>query len=232
MRKTMRKIRAFALKLRSDESGLAMIEFAYSLPLLIGISGYGLEMTNLAMTNHKISQATSALADNMSRVGLLSALSTTQIRESDVNDSFMGVDRQTNGLGLLVNGRVILSSLQQNATGGQWIAWQRCMGAKSIASSYGVQGDGATGTSFLGMGPTAARVQAPAGAAVMFAEIIYDYKPLFTTMFIPARTIKYHASFIVRDERQLAAPSPGDPDGIFNPSPAATVRSCSTFTAT
>ncbi|MEY2926594.1 MAG: hypothetical protein RL367_1071, partial [Pseudomonadota bacterium] len=135
-------------------------------------------------------------------------------------------------MNILTNGRVILSSLQQNPSGGQWIAWQRCIGAKVVTSSYGVQGDGATGTAFLGMGPAVARVQAPPGTAVMFVEIIYDYKPLFTTVFIPAKTIKYHASFIVRDERQLAAPAPGDPDGIFNPSPAATERLCSIYSAT
>ncbi len=217
------KFQRFLNRLRSDTSGLAMIEFAYSLPLLIGVTFYGLEMTNLAMANHQVSQATSALADNMSRVGLLSALSTTQIRESDVNDSFAGVQRQTENLELNTRGRIILSSLQRNAAGGQWIAWQRCVGTKNVTSSYGVQGDGATGTAFLGMGPTGAQVQAPPASAVMFAEVIYDYKPLFTTMFIPARTIKYHASFIVRDERDLTQ--------IFNPSPAAPVKACNLYTA-
>jgi hypothetical protein len=170
----IQKIRQFVKRLRSDTSGLALIEFAYSLPFLVGITGFGLEMTNLAMVNHKISQATSAMADNMARVGLMSALSTVQIRESDVQDTFKGVERQSEGLELMTRGRVIISSLQQNAAGGQWIAWQRCQGAKVVTSSYGVQGDGATGTAFLGMGPAAARVQAPPGAAVMVAEIIYS----------------------------------------------------------
>lgn len=223
MTQSTQKIRRFVRSLRTDTSGLAMIEFAYALPMMIGVTFFGLEMTNLAMVSHKVSQAASAMADNMSRVGLLSVLSTTQIRESDVNDSFIGVVRQTEGLELMTRGRVIISSLQQNASGGQWIAWQRCLGTKNVASSYGVQGDGATGTAFPGMGPASARVQAPPGSAVMVTEIIYDYKPLFSTMFIPARTLRYHASYIVRDERDLTQ--------IYNPNPAASVKACNVFTS-
>ena len=134
-------------KLRSDVSGMAMIEFAYALPLMLVLGGYGIEMANLATVNQKISQSALALADNMSRVGAESALSTVQIRESDINDSFIGLTRQTGALNLTSNGRVILSSLEQNASGRQWIHWQRCIGTKSLASSYGAQGTGATGTS-------------------------------------------------------------------------------------
>ena len=215
------KITQFFSKLGRDTSGLAMIEFGYTLPLLMTLGGFGLEMSHLTNTNHKLSQAGMALADNMSRVGQLTALSTTQIRESDIVDSFIGMKRQTGDLNITANGRVILSSLQTNATGGQWIQWQRCIGTKVIPSAYGAQGIGITGSNFLGMGPSAARVTAPPGSAVMFVEIVYDYRSLFGTMFIPARTIRYEASFIVRDERDLTQ--------IFNPSPAATVHSCNTY---
>jgi hypothetical protein len=214
-----------ARRLRSDVSGVAMIEFAYALPLLLVLGGYGVEMSNMATVNQKVSQAALALADNMSRVGAESALSVVQIRESDVNDSFIGLKRQTGALNLTANGRVILSSLEQNASGGQWIHWQRCIGTKNVASSYGTQGTGATGTSFPGMGTAAARVTAPPNSAVMFVEIEYDYRALFGTMFFPQRTIRYEASFVVRDDRDMSG------SGIFNPAPTATASSCGTFTA-
>ena len=110
--------------LRSDTNGIAMIEFAYALPLLMVVGGFGIEMTNLATVNQSISQSALALADNMSRVGAQSALSTVQIRESDVNDSFIGLMRQTSILNLTCRGRVILSSLEQFSSVGQWIHWQ------------------------------------------------------------------------------------------------------------
>lgn len=226
----MIKFRKTMGRLRSNTSGVAMIEFAYALPLLLVLGGYGIEMANLATVNQKISQSALALADNMSRVGATSVLSTIQIRESDINDSFVGMIKQTNGLNLTSNGRVILSSLEQNASGGQWIHWQRCIGTKNTTSAYGPQGTGATGTSFAGMGSASARITAPPNSAVMFVEIVYDYPALFGTMFFPARTIRYEASFVVRDNRDLAGPAGGD--GVYNPNPTAPVHSCANFTTT
>ncbi len=217
---TMKK---FCARLRNDTSGVALLEFAYSLPLLIGIGGFGLEMSNLAIVNTRISQAAMALGDNMSRVGVASTLSATQIREADVVDSFIGMKKQTGEMQLTEKGRVILSSLERNAEGGQTIKWQRCIGKKVIGSSYGIEDTGKTGTAFLGMGPPAARITAPPDSAVMYVEIKYDYQPLFTTMFIPARVITYEAAFIVRDNRDLTQ--------IYNPSPTATKHTCNIYTA-
>jgi hypothetical protein len=220
---TRSSMRALASRFCSETSGNALIEFAYTLPLLVGLGGYGIEMANLAVVSHKVSQSAMALSDNMSRIGQANSLAVTQIREADVNDSFIGVKRQTEGLDLTNNGRIILSSLEQNAQGGQWIHWQRCIGTKNASSAYGPQGTGATGTGFLGMGPASSRIQAPPDSAVMFVEVVYDYKPLFTTMFIPARVIRFESSFIVRDSRDLTQ--------IYNPSPAAPVATCATFAA-
>lgn len=209
-------------RLRKDTSGVALLEFAYSLPILIGLAGFGLEMSNLAIVNTRLSQAAMALGDNMSRVGVASTLSATQVREADVVDSFIGMKKQTGELALTEKGRVILSSLERNSDGGQTIKWQRCIGKKVVGTSYPL-GLGATGTSFPGMGPASARITAPPNSAVMYVEIKYDYQPLFTTMFIPARVITYEASFIVRDTRDLTQ--------IFNPSPGATQHFCNVYTA-
>lgn len=212
------RIKGFLSELRRDASGLALIEFAYVIPILTTLGIGGIELTNYANTNMKISQAAMALADNMSRVGLESSLSSVQIREADVNDGLIGFQRQTTGLNFGPNGRVILSSLERNAGGGQWIHWQRCFGSLAVAPSYGTQGTGATGTAFLGMGPATGRVTAPVDTAVMFVEVTYTYQPLFTGFFLRNRTIRHEASFINRDPRDLAQ--------IYNPNPAATVATC------
>src|SRR3546814_14387648 len=76
------------------------------------------------------------------------------------------------------HGRIILSSLERNDDGGQWIHWQRCYGDLDVESSYGEAGDGEEGTDFPGMGFEGAEVTAAAGTAVMFVENYYDYQPL------------------------------------------------------
>ncbi len=218
-------VRRFANKLRRDQSGVALIEFAYTLPFLTIIGLYGLETTNLALVNLRVSQASLALADNISRVGQTTALATVQVRESDVNDSLIGAIRQTGALNIATNGRIILSSLEQNAAGGQWIHWQRCVGLKNVASLYGPEGTGSTGTSFAGMGKATARITASPNTAVMFVELVYDYKPIFGSMFISNKVIRYEASFVARDQSR-------DLTQLFNPAPTATQYLCSRFTAT
>jgi hypothetical protein len=207
-------------KLWSSRSGMAAVEFALCLPVLVAVGGVGIEIQNYVSVNHRLSQAALALADNMSRVGVASGLSRVQVREADVNDGFIGIKLQTPGLDLTTNGRIILTSLEQNASGGQWVHWQRCIGLKNVASSYAGQGTGATGTAFAGFGPSTARITAPANSAVIHVEIFYDYKPVFFKTKFTGDTVRYEASYLVRDDRDFSGA------GIFNPSPAATVASC------
>lgn len=206
-------LRRFAARLRRDRSGLALIEFAFAAPIMVVLGTYGLEAANLALVNMRISQITSNLADTASRIGLESSLSLKQIRESDIDDAFTAVILQGGQYNVTTGGRFILSSLEQNSSGGQWIHWQRCIGTGAQDSAYGTlvnhssQGTGATGTSFAGMGPTGGKILAPAGNAVMYVEAWYVYKPLVSARLFGTPTIHTEASFIVRDIRNLVDPN-------------------------
>lgn len=194
------------LRLARDDRGVALIEFAFTLPILLTIGMYGAEIANLALVNLKVSQIALAAADNASRVGASSKLAEKQLRESDIDDILQAIRIQGKPLDLTTRGRITLSSLERNSSDGQWIHWQRCIGTKSgtgYDSSYGKTDDGKTGTAFKGMGPTGKEVTAPAGAAVMFVEINYDYRPIVGTWAVGARTLSYTASFVVRDKRDL-----------------------------
>lgn len=124
-------------------------------------------------------------------------------------------------------GRISVSSVQVNAQGGQWIAWQRCLGVKTGTgwdSTYGAENAGQTGTSFAGMGPTGQQVTAPPNSAVIFVEINYDYKPVINFGLDTARKLTYYASLVVRDNRDLTQ--------VYNPNPTSTKMSCDKHTAT
>lgn len=203
----------------SDTRGMAMIELAYTLPIMVLLGFGGLEIASLTLANTRISQIALTAADNAARIASGSNLAQPEVREIDINEVFTGSQLQSSDLNLLANGRIILSSLQQNAQGGQWITWQRCYGNRpSSASSFGTQGTGVTGTAFLGMGPAGRQVTAEAGSAVMFVEVIYTYQPLLYGQWLGTQTIRSTAAFTVREPRSLAAPT--------NPSPAATVSAC------
>jgi hypothetical protein len=212
------RLRRFAAHLRRDKRGLALIEFAFAAPIMLTLGMYGLEAANLALVHMRISQVAMNLADTASRVGN-DALTPKQIRESDIDDTFHAVILQGGNYNVTTGGRVILSSLEQNSSGGQWIHWQRCIGTGAQDSAYGTlvnhssQGTGATGTAFAGMGPAGTEIKAPARQAVMYVEVWYVYKPLISSRLFGAPTIHTEASFIVRDIRNLVDPNDPVADG-------------------
>ncbi|ODU21487.1 MAG: hypothetical protein ABS87_06565 [Sphingomonas sp. SCN 67-18] len=218
-----RALGRFSGRLRRDRSGLALIEFAFTMPIVFTIGMYGVEVGNLALANMRISQIALTLADNASRVGESSALSLKQLREADLNDILQGARLQSESYEVTKRGRITLSSLQRNADGGQWIMWQRCLGVKPYDTSYGKEGDGAVGKPVItGMGPAGKQVTAPPDSAVIFVEIQYDYKPVIGQWLVGNKRIAYTAAFIVRDKRDLTK--------IYDTS-AATAQTCDKHTA-
>lgn len=244
----MHMIRTLPRRLRRDRSGVAMMEFAFTLPIILGLGGYGIEVSHLALVNLKVSQVALALADNASRVGATSTLSTQQLREVDINDVLQAVRVQGKGLDLTTRGRITLSSLEHirhtypdgtsDAAPIQRIHWQRCIGLKSgtgydapVAYRTSVN-DGTDATQAndgvpapTGMNDGGVAVQAPVGSGVMFVEINYETKPLFGTLLMSPARVHYIASFIVRDNRDFRQ--------IFNPAPAVTAANkltCNRYT--
>ncbi|QHL91034.1 histidine kinase [Sphingomonas changnyeongensis] len=213
--------RLLPARLSGNAKGVAYIEFAFSLPAFMGLSMYGIEVGNYAQMQMRVSQIALSLADNASRAGSSNRQTNLQeLREVDLSDVLEGVRIQGGSLRLLQNGRVTLSSVETNASGGQTIKWQRCLGLRQGTgwdSSYGRAGDGATGNAFAGMGPTGSRVTAPPGSAVMFVEINYQYQPLLGAWLIGRPRIHYIASFVVRDRRDLSLNSG---TGIIDPAPS------------
>lgn len=229
----------FLRRLSSDTSGVALLEFAFSLPFVLTIGLYGVEMSNLAIANMRISQIALNLADNASRVGMMNSNNTTTLREIDMNDVLTATRLQGARWDLTTRGRIIVSSLEEH-DGKQVIHWQRCLGTTptngpnpDYDSSYGTTtttdgtdttaaNDGTVVTG--GMGDPGAKVQSPPDSGVMFVEINYQYKPVFTGAWIPRGSgrIHYIASFIVRDKRVF--------DMIYNPNPTATRYTCDRYT--
>jgi hypothetical protein len=190
---------------------LALIEFAFAAPLVLGMGMLGTDTAYLVITHLQISQIAMQVADNASRVGEQDVLTARKVFERDVAETLIGAEKLGQNLDFYANARVIISSLQRNASGGQWIAWQRCRGAVQHTSSYGVEGNGATGTSFPGMGVPGRYITASQGTAVMFVEVAFDYEPITPITVFENRRIVYTAAFNVRDNRDLTRLYAGGP---------------------
>lgn len=223
--------------IRRDQRGLALLEFAFTLPLVLAVGGWGIELSFMSLMQMRVSQYALNLADNASRVGVAANAGVTSLREADVNDVLHGARLDGAAIGLTTNGRITLSSLENtqqgnNGTYVQKLHWQRCIGLQrgaSFDSHYGtVNGNASNGNAMPnGMGDADAKVNAPPDSGVMFVEINYRYAPLFGSMFLSPQTVHYTASYIVRDNRDFTQ--------IYNPSsspaPDAVPSTCDRYTA-
>jgi hypothetical protein len=186
-----------------DRRGLALIEFAYVLPLLLTIGMAGTETANLALVTLRINQMAMLAADNAARVRI-------SMDETDVNEVMVGLRFSGGSIKFGERGRVIISDVEANGQGGtnagNKITWQRCFGAKNVVSSYGQEGTGATGPALQygittsGPATTAAAGTKPVtGGALIVAEVRYTYKPLVAAIFMADRELRAVQTFPVRD---------------------------------
>lgn len=212
--------------LTEDRSGLAMVEFALSAPLVIIMITGGAELANYTVTAERMSALAIQVADNVSRIGDGDPLAAKKITETQINDLLQGAlaqggnlningtysEKQSNGTVITKNkARIVISSLEPDPNPlhieKNYIHWQRCYGkGTEYLPSYGRQGD----DNLPGMGPTATRVYAPPGTAIMFVEVHYRYEPLFPVfrqgMFgiLNYKDMDNVAAMMVRDDRDLS----------------------------
>ncbi|QJU57912.1 pilus assembly protein [Sphingomonas sp. AP4-R1] len=193
-------------RLRGAERGVVLVEMGLALPLVLLVGLGGLEVARYSLTVLRMNQIAAAVADNAGRVR-------QGLDETDVNEIMIG-GKLMGGSDFAANGRIILSDLEQrtntsgsNGTGAtspgnpngyrQWIRWQRCAGALSRTSSYGVPTNG-SGVAVVdldsktnadhgaveknsildGMGPAGQQISAAGGTAVMVVEVFYTYRPM------------------------------------------------------
>lgn len=180
----------------ADTDGVAVIEFAVTLPFLLLMFLGGAEMINYAIANMVVSRAGMTVADNAGRV-------MESIDESDVEEAFAAAASIAGDLDLKHHGRIVLSSLEENGRNGsregQTINWQRCWGDLDVAPAYGVEGAGKYNADLAdGMGPQGNKIAAATNTAIMYVEITYQYQPLLFSRVIPDRRIRFETAFNVR----------------------------------
>lgn len=225
-------------RLRHDCRGAALMEFAFSAPLVLALGLYGVEIGNQALVHMRLSQIALNLADNASRMGLVGTNNVETMREGDMNDILQAARIQGDGINLTQNGRIIVSSLENvqqsyDTAPVQRIHWQRCIGqmrGEGYDSSYGTTSITAGTTSTLanagtamsgGMGPTGEKVSAPPNSAVMYVEINYLYRPLVSEWLATPFRMQYRASMIVRNNRDFRQ--------IYNPVSYARRATCNLY---
>lgn len=219
----------FLRRLRDCGSGIAMVEFAMSLPALLALGLVGMESAWFMLAHLRVSNIAMLTADNAARVR-------ERIDEGDVNELFHGALMTGKRIEFEKNGRIILYSVEPNATNTrQWIRWQRCSGDLKVAPSYGrplkpngaaitngteraasPNGSAPDASTATGIGPVGNRIAAQGGTTVIVAEVFYDYQPLVSGRLLGSKRIHYISAFNVRQRND---------QNLYN-SANVTVRSC------
>lgn len=217
-----RRLRGALARLRADTSGLALIEFAFTLPILIATGFGGVELANLSLANMRVSHAAIDLADNVARMGRQSTSTGYQtLTESDVNDAIQALRLEASDIP--VSGRVTISSVEARTDANnkvtQFLHWQRCVGqqtgtAYASSSVVPINATAPTGASapYDDSGVTVAGIgspllTAPTGSGLMYVEINYNYTSVFASIPIlgstlgAARRLHYISAMIVRQSR-------------------------------
>ena len=194
------RMKRFTKSLARDTKGVALVEFAMIMPVLLYAGASGIELTNYFLVHRNISDMAMAVSDNASRMGAQTSLANKPISEKEINDVFTGAQMQSGNLNIGAKGRIILSSVELNADGGQTIRWQRCFGAKAAASKFGGEGEGATGNSLTSVGGLSAR----ANTAIMLVQVSYTYTPTVRIAPFNFGDINETAAFNIRDDRDLS----------------------------
>ncbi len=232
----------FAGSLRDDRSGVAFIEFAFALPVVLALGLLGLETANYAMANLRVSNIAMLTADNAARVR-------DSIDEGDIVELMTGAKMSGSNIDFAQNGRIILTDLERHSTDDlQWVRWQRCDGALNYTSPNAAlrpltsggtaitngteiynpdrfttssNPSSQTKASLTQVGTGANVISAAPGTAVMLVEVAYDYQPVIPNSFLEGRRITYVSAFNVRQRT----------DQTLRNVNRITPKSCNTFAA-
>jgi Flp pilus assembly protein TadG len=206
-------------KLKSDQSGLALVEFAVSLPFFMGLTMSGFETANYAYTVMKLNQLTINIADGAARAGVGELFAERRLTQQHINDVFAGALREggslvatkntTTGAWTAKNNvRIFLSSVEPAApfdtsganTRRYRIRWQKCLGGATFTSGYGTR---TTATSISAIGPTGRQIVPTDTGAVMFVETRFNFQPLIINGFtkLVNTNLAMTAAMVVRDMR-------------------------------
>jgi TadE-like protein len=222
----------FLKRLRKDNSGLAVVEFAVSLPIFMGLTVGGFETSHYAYVHMRLNQLTIDTADGAARMGEGEVLASKTIDEAQINDVFAGTIRQgesillggeheykdpgTGDVTLRGNALIILSSVEpvddfDEDDPKYRFRWQRCIGtADYFEPEYGTVDES---DEIDGVGPEDRLAVPPDDGAIMFVETHYFFRPLIMNGFtqLGEQTITKTASMVVRDVRDYT----GGEEGVY-----------------
>jgi Flp pilus assembly protein TadG len=176
----------YLLAFLRSERGTSVLEFAFSVPLLIFVILYGgYESWRALAASLRVDRAAS-------HVSTVAARADASLDEGALTSLLKSANTIASPTDMLLDGRVILSAVKGGSGG--VVLWQRCLGSKtSFTSAIGTAGSVAnlSGNSF----PTP-----PEDTTALVAETFYEHKFFLTGSITPPVTLTHKAISLGREE--------------------------------
>jgi len=166
--------------------GGVLVEFAMLAPILVLLLLGGAEAARFFLIQQKLQRTAMTLADLGSRA--------PELAPQDVTNILAAAVEVARPYPMAMRGRVVLSSLGENAGGAPTVLWQVADGPLTAISRIGTAGGAADFSP-----PELLANQ----ETVIAAEVFFAFEPLFIDLF-PARTIYHRAVFRPRLSRAVA----------------------------
>jgi Flp pilus assembly protein TadG len=190
----MKLFKTMLRKFHLHQSGVAAIEFAIVLPVLILLVLGGYEGWRMIFAGQRTDMVAYTVSDLASRL-------TNGTNEDDLTSMLAGGAMVAEPYDIGKDGRVILSAVDPSA--GRKILWQRCWGKQALDSSLGIEGATADLSAIARMPTSTDSVfyitEAKLTYTPPFAGFLYDPIVLTRTAIVPGR---------------LSNPTAIDPKGI------------------
>ncbi|MTI08238.1 TadE/TadG family type IV pilus assembly protein [Curvivirga aplysinae] len=176
-----------------NETGLAAVEMAIALPIMVSLLLSGVEITRYVLLNQKLERASTTIADLAAREETIS--------EDVIADIFEITDEVMRPFEIDLNTTVILSSIIKTGNDAPEVVWQRSYGSSSTTPSgsrYGTAGETANLPDNFIM---------RSGEGIITAEVAHDFEATFLSELVPNTVLyknaiyrpRYGAQYTVTD---------------------------------
>ncbi len=173
--------KTFFGRLRSllkNQSGVAFIEFAYTLPIFVGFGMVGIEFTNVVLAFQKSERVASTIADQI-------AANQIAPNERQIQDMYKAVQQISEPFEFAPTGNVIITAVigiydEDDDEVQNKVAWQRCLTKDSFESKVGSEW---SGTSDIADGPKVPlqnKLQLGQNQMVIVSEVFFPYKEIIS----------------------------------------------------
>ncbi|MDA0787804.1 MAG: TadE/TadG family type IV pilus assembly protein [Proteobacteria bacterium] len=164
-----------------------MLEFAFAMPVLIGLLMGGVEFARFALVNQKMERVTSFVGDFVARAEALD--------EADFDDYFAAADQLGRPFDLFGGGNIIVTSVTGEDTGPE-VLWQQIgTGHVTAPSLVGLPGEPAV---------LPLNFNVDEGEGLVVTEVYFDYEPFLLPLMIPAQRLYYQSIYRPRTTAILA----------------------------